>query len=877
MAKLKHSIASAGNKRKPSFQPEAVTAKKAKQKQQVQGFTDQNATWLKPKAQQLDTRSKHDLPGAEDDSDIDQQPQLKSKPSLGAASRQKPQTKPQQLFEADSDDLDDDNGNDDDEQDDAHDDVDNDDSDNDDDLDIMDDEFQDATADDEGDEDEEDDSEEGDDVASDDEDGLGLSDDDDEDDEDEDYSDDDDDDTLAVERHAKLLDKARQQQLTDADAETRAMADIDTNMQEVERYTLPSGQEVVAEAKGAPDLELVRRRLKETVNVLDHFKAMRQQGRSRADYMDQLKRDLSTYYGYNDFMLDTLLQLFSPAEAVELMEACEIPRPITLRVNSLKARRRELAAALINRGVNLDPIGPWSKVGLVVYDSKVPIGATPEYMAGHYMLQGASSFIPVMALAPQMNERIVDMAAAPGGKTSYIAALMKNTGIIFANELNPARLSSISGNLHRLGVTNTVVCNYDGRELPKCLGERSADRVLLDAPCSGTGVVSKDPSVKTSKTAQDIWRCAHLQKQLLLAATDLVDASSATGGYVVYSTCSMLVEENENVINYVLRKRHVKVVPTGHEFGRPGMVRYREFRFHPSLEHAKRFYPHAHNLDGFFVCKLKKLSNTMHAPGQTADDAAVASEDEEMDVAELEPQFMKSDFKTADQTTPAANGRKQGRGAHDAAPTTPEGERVIKIQKPSTPGSLTSIKKRLKQQKEQQQQQQQQAGVSDRQDEDPEDGGHGRGGGQGPSPRDLESAGSPAGASPKSKGQPKGGKAKAVKAKGANVNSTAHLQQSEASPSHKVLGKQQAKPQAVKSQAEPQPPTSLPANGNGVRSAEPASAGDQKRSAAGKAAASGKRSRTKPGRQQQQQQQPSVLQQKASPHGKKAVKRLPNA
>ncbi len=161
------------------------------------------------------------------------------------------------------------------------------------------------------------------------------------------------------------------------------------------------------------------------------------------------------------------------------MEANEVQRPVTIRTNTLKTRRRDLAQALINRGVNVDPLDKWTKVGLVIYNSQVPIGATPEYLSGHYMLQGASSFLPVMALAPQPNERILDMCAAPGGKATYIGnffsirefrmriiylgALMRNSGILVANDANKDRARAIIANTHRLGLTNTIVTNLDGR------------------------------------------------------------------------------------------------------------------------------------------------------------------------------------------------------------------------------------------------------------------------------------------------------------------------------------------------------------------------------------------------------------------------------
>ena len=430
------------------------------------------------------------------------------------------------------------------------------------------------------------------------------------------FSDDDDSDAEAkltaanIEGLSQKLD--RRQAEVAAEAEKELEDAIQTNIAQDEGVL-----DLVAAQGLAPDLSIVRTRMTETIRILGNFSQLGDRKKSRTDYTDQLLADICTYYGYTPYLAEKLFSLFTPAEAFAFFEANETPRPIVLRTNTLRTNRRTLAQALINRGVVLEPVGKWSKVGLQVFEAPVPLGATPEYLAGHYILQAASSFLPVMALAPQPNERILDMAAAPGGKTTYISALMRNSGVVFANDASRQRAKGLIGNIHRLGCKNTIVCNYDAQKaFPKTLG--GFDRVLLDAPCSGTGVIGKDPSVKTSKNERDFLALPHMQKQLLLAAIDSTDHASKTGGYIVYSTCSVTMEENEGVVQYVLRKRpNVKIVDTGlGSFGSEGFKSYMNKKFDDKMNLTRRYFPHKENVDGFFVCKLKKTGPTPSKAGQ---------------------------------------------------------------------------------------------------------------------------------------------------------------------------------------------------------------------------------------------------------------------
>ncbi|KAL0265898.1 UNVERIFIED_CONTAM: hypothetical protein PYX00_011615 [Menopon gallinae] len=299
---------------------------------------------------------------------------------------------------------------------------------------------------------------------------------------------------------------------------------------------------------------------------------------------------------YNEFLREKIEQMFNREEAAAYAAESDKPRPTVIRVNTLLKHPKELATLLGARGVELESLA-WCDHAFVAYGARVPIGATPEYLAGYYAIQGASSLLPVLALDVRPGQTVLDMCAAPGGKAAFIGTLLRNTGTLFCVDVSKERAKALRGNLQRQGIAAITICE-DARKVVL----QKMDRVLLDAPCLGTGIVSRDQSVKVTKDEKELRRTACLQKELLLKAWNMLKE----GGVLVYSTCSILVEENEEVVEYLCGKvSNVKILE-GPPIGKKGFVSYRGKFFNKDMANCRRLYPHVYNMDGFFVAKMTK-------------------------------------------------------------------------------------------------------------------------------------------------------------------------------------------------------------------------------------------------------------------------------
>ncbi len=281
----------------------------------------------------------------------------------------------------------------------------------------------------------------------------------------------------------------------------------------------------------------------------------------------------------------------------DFREILFVPLRRSIRVNTLKIELDVLLKRLVK--YKLSQV-PWCREGFFVENAK-GIGSTIEHQLGYFYVQEAASMIPALVLNPKPGEIVLDMCAAPGSKTTQMASMMKNEGIIIANDYKGKRLSSLGMNINRCGVSNTIITLMMGHRISGL----SFDKILLDAPCSATGAIRKSLKVLEMWNMNGIKRLAGAQRQLIAKAFELLKP----GGVLVYSTCSLEPEENEAVIDYLLNNfDDAKILEIDLNLKRsPAILEYNGKRFNKDINKTLRLWPMDNDTEGFFVAKITKL------------------------------------------------------------------------------------------------------------------------------------------------------------------------------------------------------------------------------------------------------------------------------
>jgi tRNA (cytosine40_48-C5)-methyltransferase len=267
-----------------------------------------------------------------------------------------------------------------------------------------------------------------------------------------------------------------------------------------------------------------------------------------------------------------------------------------IRLNNTNAKGKKLIQRLSDLGVHLQKI-PFLESGYWVLDSKVSAGATAEYLLGMYSIQEAAAQIPVSVFTRLKGKKVLDVAAAPGGKTIHLADLMENLGGIVALDVDKWRLNALVNHVERCRVSNVVAYLLDARHA-STLGFKF-DRVLVDAPCSGN--FAADKNWFSNRTLKDVERNAGLQREILTEAASCLSEE----GEMVYSTCSLEPEENELNIDWAIKNLKLQTEEI-YCTGEKGLTNVFGKQLEPSIKNCKRLWPG--ETQGFFVCKLKKRS-----------------------------------------------------------------------------------------------------------------------------------------------------------------------------------------------------------------------------------------------------------------------------
>ncbi len=260
-----------------------------------------------------------------------------------------------------------------------------------------------------------------------------------------------------------------------------------------------------------------------------------------------------------DFFEPLLAESYDAANVRRIVQGCAATRAVTLRANTLKTNRDEVAAALDGAGIRWKPVAWYDDAFIIEGTREDAVRELPAYDEGNVYLQSLSSMIPALVLGARPGEDVCDLCAAPGGKTTQIAALTGGKALITACEMHAPRAEKLEHNLRKLGASNVTVMRTDARRLDDFF---SFDRILLDAPCSGSGTLRlTDPKLHTRFTPALVQKSRKTQRALLNKALNLLKP----GGTLVYSTCSVLPCENEDIVREALahtpRERRFELKP----------------------------------------------------------------------------------------------------------------------------------------------------------------------------------------------------------------------------------------------------------------------------------------------------------------------------
>ena len=326
----------------------------------------------------------------------------------------------------------------------------------------------------------------------------------------------------------------------------------------------------------------------------------------RKSYSEYLRGKFPAKPGF----IERMEKLLGKNGAKEFFEICYTKCPSSIRCNTLKMSPEELLGRLKNYGWTVrQPMKEFPEI-MIVDSGPGPgdLGKTKEHLLGYYYVQEISSMLPMLALRPEAGDHVLDLCASPGSKTTQAAAMMENDGTIIANEISMGRIGILNSNLERCGVMNAIVTRKEGVALCERFLKKSQfkfDKILVDAPCSGEGTLRKSPKTFQMWNIHMIKKIASTQRRLAEAAVKLLKV----GGTMIYSTCTLAPEEDEMIVDHLIRNFDVEIeqVKLPLKF-RCGVCEWEGKELSGEVKKCLRLYPQDNNTDGFFVSKIIKKS-----------------------------------------------------------------------------------------------------------------------------------------------------------------------------------------------------------------------------------------------------------------------------